>query len=273
MNDAHIYCTKEQFKDEFLSVCNMYLKYFEIFGIERYSMRLSLHSKDELGKKYVNEPKLWLETEQWVREALVEGGLDFVEVPGEAAFYGPKIDVQVWSAIGKEFTLATNQVDFAVPVKFGLDYVDEEGSSQTPLCIHRAPLGTHERFIGFLIEHFGGNFPLWLAPIQVVVLPLSDKFTTYANLVVKSLKDAGIRVKLNDRADKIGSKIRQAELDKVNYMLIVGEKESTDGTVSIRKRFEGDLGVKPLNDYKNLIIDEIKNRRLAHRKETATATE
>ena len=273
MNDAHIYCTKDQFKDEFLSVCNMYLKYFEIFGIERYSMRLSLHSKDELGKKYVNEPELWLETEQWVREALVEGGLDFVEVPGEAAFYGPKIDVQVWSAIGKEFTLATNQVDFAVPVKFGLDYVDEEGKSQTPLCIHRAPLGTHERFIGFLIEHFGGNFPLWLAPIQVVVLPLSDKFTTYANLVVKSLKDAGIRVKLNDRADKIGSKIRQAELDKVNYMLIVGEKESSDGTVSIRKRFEGDLGVKPLNDYKNLIIDEIKNRRLAHRKETATATE
>ena len=273
MNDAHIYCTKDQFKDEFLSVCNMYLKYFEIFGIERYSMRLSLHSKDELGKKYVNEPELWLETEQWVREALVEGGLDFVEVPGEAAFYGPKIDVQVWSAIGKEFTLATNQVDFAVPVKFGLDYVDEEGNSQTPLCIHRAPLGTHERFIGFLIEHFGGNFPLWLAPIQVVVLPLSDKFTTYANLVVKSLKDAGIRVKLNDRADKIGSKIRQAELDKVNYMLIVGEKESSEGTVSIRKRFEGDLGVKPLNDYKNLIIDEIKNRRLAHRKETATATE
>ena len=273
MNDAHIYCTKDQFKDEFLSVCNMYLKYFEVFGIERYSMRLSLHSKDELGKKYVNEPELWLETEKWVREALVEGGLDFVEVPGEAAFYGPKIDVQVWSAIGKEFTLATNQVDFAVPVKFGLDYVDEEGSSQTPLCIHRAPLGTHERFIGFLIEHFGGNFPLWLAPIQVVVLPLSDKFTSYANLVVKSLKDAGIRVKLNDRADKIGSKIRQAELDKVNYMLIVGEKESSDGTVSIRKRFEGDLGVKSLNDYKDLIIDEIKNRRLAHRKETATATE
>ena len=273
MNDAHIYCTKKQFKDEFLSVCNMYLKYFEIFGIEKYSMRLSLHSKDELGKKYVDEPELWLETEKWVREALIEGGLDFVEVPGEAAFYGPKIDVQVWSAIGKEFTLATNQVDFAVPEKFGLEYVDEEGNSQTPLCIHRAPLGTHERFIGFLIEHFGGNFPLWLAPVQVMVLPLSDKFIDYANFVVKSLKDEGIRVKLNDRSDKVGSKIRQAELDKVNYMLIVGEKESTDGTVSIRKRFDGDLGVKPLDDYKKLIVDEIKNRRLAHRKETATATE
>jgi len=273
MNDAHIYCTKDQFKDEFLAVCNMYLKYFEIFGIERYSMRLSLHSEDALGKKYVNEPKLWLETEQWVREALLEGGLEFEEVPGEAAFYGPKIDVQVWSAIGKEFTLATNQVDFAVPAKFDLNYVDENGKDQTPLCIHRAPLGTHERFIGFLIEHFGGNFPLWLAPVQAVVLPLSDRFSDYANKVVKALKDEGIRVKLNDRADKIGSKIRQAELDKINYMLIVGDKESSDGTVSIRKRFEGDLGVRKINDFKEQLIEEIKNRRLAHRKETATTTE
>ena len=273
MNDAHIYCTKEQFKDEFLAVCNMYLKYFEIFGIERYSMRLSLHSSDELGKKYVNEPELWLETEKWVREALIEGGLDFEEVPGEAAFYGPKIDVQVWSAIGKEFTLATNQVDFAVPSKFNLNYVDENGDNKTPLCIHRAPLGTHERFIGFLIEHFGGDFPLWLAPVQAVVLPLSDKFSDYAKLVVKSLKGDGLRVKLNDRADKIGSKIRQAELEKINYMLIVGEKESADGTVSIRKRFEGDLGVKTLDEFNKIIIDEIKNRRLAHRKETATETE
>ena len=273
MNDAHIYCTKEQFKDEFLAVCNMYLQYFEVFGIERYSMRLSLHSEDDLGKKYVNEPELWLETEQWVREALLEGGLDFEEVPGEAAFYGPKIDVQVWGAIGKEFTLATNQVDFAVPAKFDLNYVDESGTDKIPLCIHRAPLGTHERFIGFLIEHFGGDFPLWLAPVQAIVLPLSDKFSDYANKVVKALKDEGIRVKLNDRADKIGSKIRQAELEKINYMLIVGDKESGDGTVSIRKRFEGDTGVETLDDFKEQMIDEIKNRRLAHRKETATATE
>ena len=273
MNDAHIYCTKDQFKNEFLKVCNMYLKYFEIFAIERYSMRLSLHSAEELGKKYVDEPELWLETEKWVREALIEGGFDFEEVPGEAAFYGPKIDVQVWSAIGKEFTLATNQVDFAVPSKFNLNYVDEDGESKTPLCIHRAPLGTHERFIGFLIEHFGGDFPLWLAPVQAVVLPLSDKFTDYAKLVVNSLKADGLRVKLNDRADKIGSKIRQAELEKINYMLIVGEKESFDGTVSIRKRFEGDLGVEDLDVFKQKLIEEIKNRRLAHRKETATETE
>ena len=236
-------------------------------------MRLSLHSSEELGKKYVDEPELWLETEKWVREALVEGGLDFEEVQGEAAFYGPKIDVQVWSAIGKEFTLATNQIDFAVPSKFNLNYIDEAGESKTPLCIHRAPLGTHERFVGFLIEHFGGDFPLWLAPVQAVVLPLSDKFKDYAKLVVNSLKADGLRVKLNDRADKIGSKIRQAELEKINYMLIVGEKESKDGTVSIRKRFEGDLGVETIEEIKQKLVDEIKNRRLAHRKETATETE
>jgi len=273
MNDAHIYCTKEQFKQEFLAVCNMYLQYFEIFGIEKYSMRLSLHDKNELGKKYVNEPELWIETEEWVREALLEGKLEFEEVLGEAAFYGPKIDVQVWSAIGKEFTLATNQVDFAVPSKFDLTYIDEKGEEQTPLCIHRAPLGTHERFIGFLIEHFGGNFPLWLAPVQVAVLPLSDKFVDYANKVVKVLKDSGIRVKLNDRADKIGSKIRQAELEKINIMLIVGEKEAQDGTVSIRKRFEGDTGTLTLDKVKEQLLDEINNRRLTHRKKTEAATE
>ena len=273
MNDAHIYCTKEQFKQEFLAVCNMYLQYFEIFGIEKYSMRLSLHDKDELGKKYVNEPELWIETEEWVREALVEGKLDFEEVPGEAAFYGPKIDVQVWSAIGKEFTLATNQVDFAVPSKFDLTYIDETGEEQTPLCIHRAPLGTHERFIGFLIEHFGGNFPLWLAPVQVAVLPLSDKFIDYANKVVNVLKDSGIRVKLNDRADKIGSKIRQAELEKINVMLILGEKEEKDGTVSVRKRFEGDTGILNLEEVKEQLLDEINDRRLTHRKKTEAATE
>ena len=273
MNDAHIYCTKEQFKQEFLAVCKMYLQYFDIFGIEKYSMRLSLHDKDELGKKYVNEPELWVETEEWVREALLEGKLDFEEVPGEAAFYGPKIDVQVWSAIGKEFTLATNQVDFAVPSKFDLTYINETGEEQTPLCIHRAPLGTHERFIGFLIEHFGGNFPLWLAPVQVAVLPLSDKFIDYANKVVNVLKDSGIRVKLNDRADKIGSKIRQAELQKINFMLILGEKEKKDGTVSVRKRFEGDTGILNLEKVKEQLLDEINDRRLTHRKKTEAATE
>jgi len=268
MNDAHIYCTKEQFKEEFLAVCRMYLQYFDIFGIEKYSMRLSLHDQEGLGKKYIDEPELWIETEQWVREALLEGELEFEEVPGEAAFYGPKIDVQVWSAIGKEFTLATNQVDFAVPAKFNLVYTDEDGLDKIPLCIHRAPLGTHERFIGFLIEHFGGNFPLWLAPVQAMVLPVSDKVIDYAQHVVNSLKHTGIRARLNDRADKIGSKIRQAELEKINVMLIVGEKEAKDNTVSVRRRFEGDTGAESLDNVKDQLLNEIKNRRLTHRKET-----
>ena len=266
MNDAHIYCTRDQFKREFLDVCKMYLNYFEIFGIEKYTMRLSLHSKEDLGKKYVNEPELWIKTEQWVREALLEGDLDFEEVHGEAAFYGPKIDVQVWSAIGKEFTLATNQVDFAIPKKFNLRYIDENGKEKIPLCIHRAPLGTHERFIGFLIEHFGGNFPLWLAPVQAIVLPLSDKYLEYAFKVVKLLKNNGIRVKLNNRTDKIGSKIRQAELEKINFMLIVGNKESKDNTVSVRKRFEGDIGVESLENLNDRMLDEIINRRITHSK-------
>ena len=268
MNDAHIYCTKDQFKEEFLAVCRMYLQYFDIFGIKKYSMRLSLHDQEGLGKKYVNEPELWIETEQWVREALLEGELEFEEVPGEAAFYGPKIDVQVWSAIGKEFTLATNQVDFAVPARFNLAYTDEDGLDKIPLCIHRAPLGTHERFIGFLIEHFGGNFPLWLAPVQAMVLPVSDKVIDYAHHVVQSLKHAGIRARLNDRAEKIGSKIRQAELEKNNVMLIVGEKEAKDNTVSVRRRFEGDTGAESLDNVKDQLLNEIKNRRLTHRKET-----
>ena len=273
MNDAHIYCTKDQFKQEFLSVCKMYLKYFNIFGIKKYSMRLSLHDKEGLGKKYVNEPELWLETEDWVREALNQGGIDFVEVPGEAAFYGPKIDVQVWSAIGKEFTLATNQVDFAVPEKFNLEYVDEYGTSQTPLCIHRAPLGTHERFIGFLIEHFGGNFPLWLAPVQVTVLPVSDKNLDYASDITQQLRQNGFRAKLNDKADKIGAKIRQAELEKINIMLIVGEKEASNNTVSLRRRFEGDTGAYSLDTLINELNDEIKHRRLSHSEKAEAATE
>ena len=272
MNDAHIYCTKESFKEEFLAVCNMYLYYFDIFGIDKYRMRLSLHSKDGLGEKYVNDPELWLETEQWVREALIEGKLDFEEVKGEAAFYGPKIDVQVWSAIGKEFTLATNQVDFAVPRKFGLSYKDEKGKDRTPLCIHRAPLSTHERFIGFLIEHFGGDFPLWLAPVQVAILPISDKVLDYSNLIYEELKGVGIRVILNNRSDKIGAKIRQAELEKINMMLIVGEKEVEEKTISVRRRFEGNAGTIGIDELKLDLINEIKNRSLSHRKETATTT-
>ncbi|MBU0528436.1 threonine--tRNA ligase [bacterium] len=267
MNDAHIYCRPDQFKEEFLAVCNLYFKYFEIFGIEKYQMRLSLHNVEGLGKKFVNEPKLWLKTEKIVKEALKEGNFNYIEVPGEAAFYGPKIDVQVWSAIGKEFTLATNQVDFAIPSKFGLTYTSEKGTEETPICIHRAPLSTHERMIGFLIEHYGGDFPLWLAPVQVTILSVSEKTNDYAKEIYNKLFDHDIRVNLDDRPDKIGAKIRQAEIEKVNVMVIIGEKERDIKTISVRRRFIGDLGSMKFDELIVQLQDEIKLRRNTNRKE------
>ena len=262
MNDAHIYCTEDQFKEEFIAVCNLYMDYFKIFGIEKYEMRLSLHDPKDLGKKYINNPKLWKKTEDDVRDALKDAGLKFTESVGDAAFYGPKIDVQVWSAIGKEFSLATNQVDFAVPERFNLTYKDLDGKSKTPLCIHRAPLGTHERFIGFLIEHFGGNFPLWIAPRQVTILPVSDKYNDYAHTVCQSLKESGVRADVDSRSEKIGSKIRDAEMQKVNIMVIVGEKEVDSSTLTIRRRFIKQQQTISLESFTAEILDEIKDRRV-----------
>ncbi|MDC0878680.1 threonine--tRNA ligase [Candidatus Marinimicrobia bacterium] len=262
MNDAHIYCTEDQFKEEFIAVCNLYMEYFKIFGIEKYEMRLSLHDPKDLGKKYINNPKLWKKTEDDVRDALKDAGLKFTESVGDAAFYGPKIDVQVWSAIGKEFSLATNQVDFAVPERFKLTYKDLDGKSKTPLCIHRAPLGTHERFIGFLIEHFGGNFPLWIAPRQATILPVSDKYNDYAHTVCESLKTSGVRADVDSRSEKIGSKIRDAEMQKVNIMVIVGEKEVENSTLTIRRRFIKQQQTISLKDFSAEILDEINDRRV-----------
>ena len=262
MNDAHIYCTEDQFKEEFIAVCNLYMDYFKIFGIEKYEMRLGLHDSKGLGKKYINNPKLWKKTEDDVRNALKDAGLKFTESVGDAAFYGPKIDVQVWSAIGKEFSLATNQVDFAVPERFNLTYKDVDGKSKTPLCIHRAPLGTHERFIGFLIEHFGGNFPLWLAPKQVIILPVSDKFNDYAYKICESLKVQGVRVDVDSRSEKIGSKIRDAEMQKINIMVIVGAKEVEGNTLTIRRRFIKQQQTISLEDFSTDISGEINDRRV-----------
>ena len=264
MNDAHIYCTADQFKEEFFGVCNLYKDYFKIFGIEKYEMRLSLHDPKGLGKKYIDNPKLWKKTEEDVRGALKDAGLKFVESVGDAAFYGPKIDVQVWSAIGKEFSLATNQVDFAVPERFNLTYTDVDGSAKTPLCIHRAPLGTHERFIGFLIEHFGGNFPLWLAPKQVVILPVSDKHNDYAHSLYQELRQQGIRVEVDNRSEKIGAKIRDAELQKINIMLIVGEKEVSDKVVTVRRRFVKEQQTISLKEFSNEIKKEINETRVTN---------
>jgi threonyl-tRNA synthetase len=260
MNDAHIYCTREQFADEFRAVNEMYLKYFKIFGIDKYVMRLSLHDPAKLGQKYINEPELWLETEELVRQVLIESNIPYKEVADEGAFYGPKIDVQIWSAIGREFTLATNQVDFAQGRRFKLSFTNANNEAETPLIIHRAPLGTHERFIGFLLEHYAGKFPLWLNPQQVKVLPISDKFLDYAKEVAKKMKKAGIRASVDDRNEKIGKKIREAELQRVSYMLVVGEKEMTEGMVSVRRQGKGDLGMKLVNEVIQSLSSEIEER-------------
>ncbi|MBP5760012.1 MAG: threonine--tRNA ligase [Verrucomicrobia bacterium] len=248
MNDAHIYCTPEQFADEFKAVNDMYLKYFKIFGIEKFQMRFSTHDPERLGQKYVNEPELWKKTEDMVRDVLIKSGINYVEIPNEAAFYGPKIDVQVWSAIGREFTLATNQVDFAVPARFGLVYRTRDNTEATPLCIHRAPLGTHERFIGFLIEHYAGNFPLWLAPEQVRILPIGSEQMDFCEALRKRMHDDGIRVTLDCSGDKIGGKIRNAETDKVHTMFVVGHKEQEANSVALRVHGKGDQGVKPVEE-------------------------
>lgn len=260
MNDAHIYCSKEDFAKEFRAVNDMYQKYFKIFGIDKYVMRLSLHDPEKLGQKYVNEPELWLETEELVRNVLIESKIPYVEVKGEGAFYGPKIDVQIWSAIGREFTLATNQVDFAQGRSFKLSFTNKDNSPEVPLIIHRAPLGTHERFIGFLLEHYAGKFPTWLAPLQVKILPISDKFMDYANTVLETLKKADIRADIDDRSEKVGRKIRDTEMAKVPYMLVIGEKEMNEGKISIRRQGKGDLGAKFLEEFVNEIVAEIKDR-------------
>ncbi len=261
MNDAHIYCSKEQFADEFRGVNDMYLKYFKIFGIDKYVMRLSLHSKEKLGIKYVNQPELWKETEDMVRQVLIESKIPFVEVQDEAAFYGPKIDVQIYSVIGREFTLATNQVDFSQPRSFGLTYTTADNKSDIPLIIHRAPLGTHERFIGFLLEHYAGRFPTWLAPVQVKILPISDKFLPYAKEVYTQLKKAGIRVETDERSEKVGKKIRDAELNKIPYMLVIGERETTERKLAVRKHNKTEAEPQTIEEFINLLKEEIAERK------------
>jgi len=260
MNDAHIYCSKDQFYEEFRAVNEMYMKYFKIFGIDRYVMRFSVHAPSKLGKKYIDEPELWQETEALVRDVLIRTNTPYIEVPDEAAFYGPKIDVQIWSAIGREFTLATNQVDFAQGKRFRLEYTNKDNQMETPLIIHRAPLGTHERFIGFLLEHYAGKFPVWLAPLQVKILPITDKSLEYAQSLLGMLKNADIRVEVDDRSEKIGKKIRDTELAKVPYMLVVGEKEMNDRKVAVRRQGKGDLGVRSIEDFVAEIRHEIKER-------------
>jgi threonyl-tRNA synthetase len=266
MNDAHIYCTSEQFAAEFNAVNEMYLKYFKIFGIDKYVMRFSTHDPSRLtgdNAKFVNEPELWKQTEDMVRQTLIDSKIPYVEVPNEAAFYGPKIDVQVWSIIGREFTLATNQVDFAVPARFGLVYRDKDNTNKTPLCIHRAPLGTHERFVGFLIEHYAGNFPLWLAPEQVRVMTIGEEepLVNYAKAIVNELRASFVRCESDFSSNKINGKIQVAEQAKVHTMLVIGGRDMEAGNVSVRLHGKGNLGAKPKAEVIAEILAAIKERR------------
>jgi len=260
INDAHIYCTEEQFEEEFIKVIDLYKFYFDLFKVERYEMRLSKHCKEGLGKKYVDNEELWITTEKLVKKALDKAKVPYQEAEDEAAFYGPKIDVQIWSAIGREFTLATNQLDFAVPERFELTYIDRDGSEKTPICIHRAPLSTHERLIGFLIEHYAGEFPLWLAPIQVKLLNISDKHLKFTQKVYDDFKKEGIRVEMDDRSESLNKKIRDAELSKVPYMLIIGDREVEEKKVTIRVLHEKKQNSMKVADFQKQLIKEIKER-------------
>ena len=263
MNDAHIYMTPDQFETEFNAVNEMYLKYFKLFGIEKYLMRFSTHDPAKLGQKFVDEPELWKKTEEMTRNVLKNSGINYVEVPNEAAFYGPKIDVQAWSVIGREFSIATNQVDFAQPRRFHLVYKDRDNTEKTPLCIHRAPLGTHERFIGFLIEHYAGNFPLWLSPEQVRILPIGDEpaLLDYSRAILNELRAHQVRAEIDESTDKINGKIQRAEQMKVHTMLVFGKREMEANAISVRIHGKGNLGAKPRNEVLADILQSIKERR------------
>ena len=262
MNDAHLYMTPEQFEAEFNAVNEMYLNYFKLFGIDKYLMRFSTHDPAKLGQKFVDEPELWKKTEDMTRNVLKNSGINFVEVPNEAAFYGPKIDVQAWSVIGREFSIATNQVDFAQPRSFDLRYKDRDNTEKTPICIHRAPLGTHERFIGFLIEHYAGNFPLWLSPEQVRILTIGDEpeLLDYARAILNELRGHQVRAEIDTSTDKINGKIQRAEQMKVHTMFVIGKRDLEAKVISVRVHGKGNLGATPRDEVISTLLEQIKTR-------------
>ncbi len=256
-NDAHLFVRPDQIKDEVAKVVKLILDVYEDFGFKDYKFRLSLRDKNDK-HKYFDDDQMWENAESELREILTELGLDFYEAEGEAAFYGPKLDVQLKSAIGHDVTVSTCQLDFLLPERFELEYIGEDGKEHRPVVIHRAILGTFDRFMAFLIEETKGAFPTWLAPTQVKILPISDKYLEYANKVKEALLEKDVRVEIDDRAEKIGYKIREAQLQKVPYMLVVGEKEQEAGEVGVRNRKDGDMGAMKLADFVNNIDEEIK---------------
>jgi threonyl-tRNA synthetase len=255
-DDAHIFCTLDQIGDEISDLIRMVNIVFETFGFESIKVELSTRPEKALGAK-----KLWEKSEAMLEASLIEHKMDFNLVEGEGAFYGPKIDFQARDALGRYHQLSTIQLDFNLPERFELEYVAEDGSYERPVMIHRAILGSIERFLGVYLEHCGGNFPLWLAPTQVAILTISDKFGDYGRDLLNQLKSAGIRAELDDRADKVGAKIRNAEMNKVNVMLIVGAREAEAGEVSVRRRFEGDLGQMKVDQLIEQLDNEINNKR------------
>jgi threonyl-tRNA synthetase len=267
MNDAHIYCRYDQAKEEFIRVMHLHARYYDLMDIKDYYMRLSLPDLDKLDK-YVDQPQKWLDALGIIRAAMTESGYPFVEAKGEAAFYGPKIDFMIRSAIGTEYTISTNQLDFLATQTFDLTYIAEDGSEQPVYVIHRAPLGTHERFTAFLIEHYAAAFPTWLAPIQARVIPISDKVSDYAQKVLDTLFQtpvvngtAGLRVDIDTTAERMQKKIRDAQLQKIPYMLVVGEREAAEGKVAVRLRSGKDLGAMPLETFIARIKKEAETRK------------
>jgi threonyl-tRNA synthetase len=262
MNDAHIYCTEDQIQKEFLSVMDLHRELYEILGLRDYYMRFSTSDPDDPKgrEKYVDDPPAWEKTETLVRNAMQESGLKFVEVKGEAAFYGPKIDVQFKTVTGREETASTNQLDFAIPPRLGLTYTGSDGQEHTPYVIHRAPLGTHERFVAFLIEHFGGAFPTWLAPVQVRFLTVSERFDEHARKLVAELRSHFVRAELDDSSDTVSKKVRNASHEKIPNVVVIGEREAAENTVTLRR-----LGVKeqesmPWGAFRERLLGAIAKR-------------
>lgn len=264
MNDAHIYCTEEQIEDEFLKVMKMHETLYTKLGIKNYYMRLSTWDpEDPKGKqKYVDNPEAWERTQKLVRAAMEKSGLPFTEVKGEAAFYGPKIDFQFRTVTGREETASTNQLDFAVPERMDITYTDANNEEQHPYVIHRAPAGTHERFIAFLIEHFAGAFPTWLAPVQVQVITVNDAFNDYAEALVADLRDQLVRAEMNTAQDSMGKKIRNAIKAKIPHVVVIGEKEVENRVVTVRRYGSEDQVEMPLEDFKADILRRIRDREL-----------
>jgi len=257
-NDAHIFVRPDQIKEEFGKVVNLILDVYKDFGFKDYSFRLSLRDKEDK-EKYYDDDEMWENAESQLREILTQSNLNFYEAKGEAAFYGPKLDVQIKTAVGHDITISTCQLDFLLPQKFELEYIGEDGKAHRPVVIHRAILGSFDRFIAFLLEETKGALPTWLAPVQVNVMPITDNFKEYAKQVADKLEEKDIRVEFDDRNEKIGYKIREAQLKKVPYMLIIGEKEQDSNSVGVRSREKGDIGAMKIEEFIEKILKEVQN--------------